>query len=85
MPGRSKDYLVFHRFHSGYPHSALIQGDMKVIRFWKTGKVELYDLRADPEERHDLAAEKPGHSRKLAARLSDYLRAVNPAIMAQYE
>jgi hypothetical protein len=31
--------------------------------------VELYDLRSDPEERHDLAAERPERAQELAAEI----------------
>lgn len=39
----------------GGPSSAMRQGDLKLIEFFETGTVELYDLSEDPEERNNLA------------------------------
>jgi arylsulfatase A-like enzyme len=38
-----------------------------------TDGVELYDLAADPGERHDLAAERPANRDRLAAALRDWM------------
>lgn len=40
--------------------AALTDGQMKYIRNFATGREELFDLAADPDERHNLAEEK-GH------------------------
>lgn len=76
--------LVFHRYNNGYPHSALIDGNMKVIRFWKTGALELYDLASDPGEEHNLASSHEKKARDMAARLAAYLEKVNPGLLATY-
>jgi arylsulfatase A-like enzyme len=77
---RPTEALYFHRFHKGYGHSAVIQDDHKLIRFWKTGKVELFDLSKDPGELKDLSAIDPERTRALDRLLSDYMRRVNPAL-----
>jgi arylsulfatase A-like enzyme len=77
--------FVFHRYNNSYPHSALIAGDLKVIKFWKTDKVELYNLREDPGEVHDLAGTNPKEAHALAARLAKYLDEVNPGLTTGYK
>jgi arylsulfatase A-like enzyme len=51
------------------PAGAIRSGHFKLIEFFETGKTELYDLAADPGERHDLAGEQPGRAADLLARL----------------
>lgn len=82
---RSIDALMFHRYHDGYPHSAIIDDDYKLIMFWKSGKAELYNLRNDPGEEKDIAAAKPSQADALAARLTRYLEKVNPGLIAKYK
>jgi arylsulfatase A-like enzyme len=60
----------------------VVDGDWKYVRYSgsKAGE-SLFDLRADPEERHDLAADAPDRLNSLAARLDALreLRAGAPA------
>jgi arylsulfatase A-like enzyme len=78
---RAEDDLFFHRYASGYPHSAVIEGHYKLIKFWKTGKEELYDLANDVGETHDLAAEQPEKLKELDRKLMDYLTAMHAEIL----
>ncbi len=78
---RKNDFLVFHRYSNGYPHSALIRGDEKLIRFWKTGKLELYHLSDDLGETQDLAASQPGKAEELDRKLRAYLQEVHPELL----
>jgi arylsulfatase A-like enzyme len=78
---RKTDALYFHRFHKGYGHSAVIQGDFKLIHFWKTGKTELYDLSRDPGELKDLSMLDPARVKSMDKMLSDYVQRVNPALV----
>jgi hypothetical protein len=55
-------------------------GDLKMIRFYETGKAELYDLRADPGVSRDLAAAQPGVVRDLQGRLDRWLEDVGAYI-----
>jgi arylsulfatase A-like enzyme len=54
--------------------AALVSGRFKVIRDALTGRLELYDLLDDPQERSDLAALRPQLAARLAAQLDDRLR-----------
>jgi len=55
---KGRDYLYW-EFHERGFHQAVRMGDFKGIRHGLDGKVELYNLRDDVGEAHDLAAEKP--------------------------
>lgn len=81
---RADDAFYFHRYNNAYPHSAIIEGDFKAIVFWKTGKIELYNLRLDPGEAKDLASADPQRTKELSGRLTDYLNEVNPGLIASY-
>lgn len=77
--------MVFHRYNNGYPHSALIDGDRKILVFWKSGKTEMYDLRNDPGEERDISEDEPALARTLATRLSKYLDDVRPGLTEKYK
>ena len=57
--------------------SAVRQGDWKLIYFQKLGKLELYNLREDISEQHDLANLYPEKVRALAGLLSQKLKERN--------
>lgn len=63
-----------------YPHSAIRQGDFKLLHFYEDGRNELYDLKNDPGEQTDLSVLNPEKSRELGTALSDYLQRVNARI-----
>jgi arylsulfatase A-like enzyme len=51
--------------HEG--NAAIRVGDMKLVRKGRSGPWELYDLKADRTELHDLASVQPEKARELAA------------------
>jgi len=53
----------------GTPGSSLRSGDWKLIEFLEDGRLELYNLREDPGEDRNMAADRP----ELAARLRQLL------------
>lgn len=60
--------LVWHypHYHStGKPHGAIRQGDYKLIEWYEDGRRELYNLKNDLGEEHDLAAKQANHVREL--------------------
>lgn len=79
---RDPDALFFHYPHYGLgpvqvPQSAIISGDLKLIRWYETGEIRLFDLARDIGERTDLAETRREDAEALEARLSAYLRRAN--------
>lgn len=55
------------------PSSAVREGDFKLIEFFEGGHhVELYNLRTDPGEEHDLAARMPEKARTMHQTLKQW-------------
>jgi hypothetical protein len=47
-----------------------------LIKFWNLKKIELYDLKNDPGELHDLATKDPKKASALEAKLIAYMEKV---------
>jgi arylsulfatase A-like enzyme len=58
------------------PSSAVRAGDWKLIHFYETDAVALFNLARDPGEAHDLAASEPARAAALHAELDAWRRAV---------
>lgn len=58
------------------PSSAVRLGDYKLIYSHNTLEIELFNLKNDIGEQHNLAQTEPAKARELAKILSDYLRSV---------
>jgi len=74
---RPREEVVFHFPHyqaRNGPHSAILFGEHKLIRFYETNEVRLFDLSHDLGETRDLAKKVPQKAAQLGARLSQYLR-----------
>lgn len=82
---RSTKDFYFHRYNKGYPHSAIISGNDKLVRFWKTGKVELYDLSIDQGELTDLAPKNSTKAKELDDKLLNYINLHNPSLLTAYQ
>lgn len=61
-------------FHGTSWVSAIRQGDWKLIYFHKTSTLELYNLKTDIEENHDLAKENPEKTKSMAKLLTQQLK-----------
>jgi len=75
-PRTPQDYLAWELFGD----RAVRQGDWKIRWEYKpfgTGEWELFNLAADPTERHDLAAEQPGRVKAMTALWDQYVLANN--------
>jgi len=55
------------------PYSVARVGDWKLIRFYETGREELYNLKSDLSETQDLATTRPEKRSELSARLDAWL------------
>ena len=72
------------RTSGGRPRPASIRaGDWKLIEFFETGKLELYNLKDDIGEKTDLAAKMPDKAKELHAKLVAWRKAVNAPMPAK--
>jgi len=62
------------------PVGTIHQGDWKLLEFFESGRLELYDLREDPREKNDLAAKMPEKAKELRTRLSVWRKELNAAM-----
>jgi len=79
-----RDAIYWHYPHygnqGGTPASAIRAGDYKLIEFWEDRKLELYNLRNDIGETHDLAALYPTMVDRLHRRLDRWRAAVQAKV-----
>jgi len=61
----------------GLPSSAIRSGDYKLIEFHEMGNIELYNLKDDPGEQHDLAKDHPDIAERMYAALKAWREKVN--------
>ena len=62
------------------PQAAIRSGDYKLVKFYETGSIHLYDLSADLGEANDLAKTMPDRANDLHGRLNAYLSDVGAKI-----
>jgi len=81
---RPREEIVFHFPHyhdhdrARYgPHSAIMVGDYKLIKFYESGRARLFNLAEDMSERRDLAERMPDKVKDLEGRLTRYLKDVD--------
>jgi arylsulfatase A-like enzyme len=69
-------YWHYPHYHGGgaSPESAMRAGNWKLIQFYNDNHVELYNLRTDIEERHDLADVLPERTAKMLHQLNNWKR-----------
>jgi arylsulfatase A-like enzyme len=69
-------------FLGGRSSGAIRMGDWKLIEYFRTGEVELYNLSSDPGEKNDLSGSEPGKAAELRKRLGDWRGTVlSPGLM----
>ncbi len=76
---RSIPGLVFHfpHYQAGTPQSAIRVGAYKLIKYFESNEIVLFDIASDVGERHNLAAKMPDKAAELEALLDDYLQSVD--------
>jgi arylsulfatase A-like enzyme len=79
------DALFWHYPHyanqGSRPGGAVREGDWKLIEFYETGRRELFDLKSDFRETHNIAADKPDITKRLADRLAVWRKDVGAQMM----
>jgi arylsulfatase A-like enzyme len=58
------------------PVGSVRDGDWKLLEYFETGKLELYNLREDAGEKNNLAAAKPETVKELQAKLTAWRKAI---------
>ncbi len=72
----------------GHPGCAVRSGDWKLIRFFEDSHCELYNLKDDLSEKHDLISQMPDKAKEMNALLDQFLNethAVLPVLNAHYD
>ncbi|MGE5194464.1 MAG: sulfatase [Deltaproteobacteria bacterium] len=65
----------------GRPGGAVRDGDDKLVEFYETGRLELFDLRNDPGESTNLIDRFPEKAERLATRLREWRQSVGASEM----
>ena len=77
---RTRNEMVFHFPHYQSidgPHSALLLEDLKLIKFYETGRLALFNIKADVSEKNDLAKQMPEKAAELDQMLATYLKDID--------
>lgn len=81
--GREALYFHYpHYYETTTPASAVRAGDWKLIEYFEDGRVELFNLAADPGEASDLSAREPARTAELRSRLDSWRRDVGAKLPA---
>ena len=73
---RPIDRMVWHMgVEVEHPQSAMRQGDFKILYYWDTKQVQLFDVAKDRTESKDLSAEQPDRVAAMLAVLKEHVRA----------
>ena len=82
--GIERDGIFWHYPHygnqGGTPGSSVRAGDYKLIEFFEDGRLELYNLRADISEEHNLADELPDVTKRLHQMLAAWRERIEAKI-----
>ena len=77
---RQREEIVFHFPHyqgGDGPHSALFLSKYKLMKFYETGRLALFDIAADISEQNDLAKALPEKTADLDGLLVKYLKDID--------
>jgi arylsulfatase A-like enzyme len=64
----------------GRPSGAVREGEWKLIEHYEDGRLELFDLKADPSEQNDLAPAEPARVAAMRGKLEAWRRSVNASM-----
>jgi arylsulfatase A-like enzyme len=79
----ARQSLFWHypHYHRGMPGGSILSGDWKLIEWFESGEVELYDLGKDPSEKHDLSKARPEIAAKLLGEIKTWRKNVGAQMM----
>lgn len=79
-----RDALYWHYPHysnqGGVPGGAIRSGDWKLIEFYEDGRLELFNLKDDIGEKHNLSKKESKICARLHEQLKQWRRKVNASI-----
>lgn len=82
-----RDAIFWHYPHYGNqgatPAGAVRSGDWKLVEYFETGHVELYDLASDVSEKRDRSADRPERANELHDRLRQWRDDIGAALPAE--
>ncbi|MEY2598501.1 MAG: Arylsulfatase [Verrucomicrobiota bacterium] len=64
----------------GRPSGAIREGDWKLVEHYEDGRLELFDLKADPGERQEVGAREPGRVAAMRGKLEAWRREVGASM-----
>ena len=73
-------YPHYRRNSEGTPFGAIRSGNLRLIEFFEDGRLELYDLLADPGETINLSAERIHEARALHQRLDAWRESIKAQV-----
>jgi len=82
---RPTNGFMFHSPFTDPAHSAIRVDDYKLVKFWKTDELELFNLREDIGETENLAQAMPEKTEALHQHLLNYLTAVRANLPSDRE
>jgi len=79
MPEKRTLYWHYPHYHGSTwkPGASIRDGDWKLIEFYETDTVELYNLAKDPGEQKDLSSEMPQKTAELREKLRTWQKKMN--------
>jgi len=82
---RPREELVFHfpHYQGDTPHSAILYGTYKLMKWYEDDSVKLFDLTKDIGENNDLSNKMPEIADELKKRLESYLADMNAKLPKQ--
>jgi arylsulfatase A len=88
----SRDALYWHypHYHPGgaKPYGAIRAGDFRLVEFYETGAIELYNLKDDVAEKNDLSQKMPEKAAQLKQKLEAWRKQVGaqmPTLNQNYD
>jgi uncharacterized sulfatase len=74
---RDAIYWHYPHYHHSTPAGAIRQGNWKLIEFYEDSRLELYNLKRDIAENHNLATKMPQKAAQLRQKLAAWRKSVD--------